>query len=439
MENEKFCINAKDLPKEVREYLEQFETYKDEIIRLLDVGLAVVKRVELTRDVEYIKKEAKNIISEFNNSLDSNLDEFEKKLNLSLVANFDPSADSSYTKKMGNFFREELLGFKNGVSDTIKIMMDNAEKVSTNRLNDISDSLDDIDEKLNPELEVSYLGKLKKFIENAQNEINKNLDSKVEGTFAERLKKGLEHYFGDSSPILTEFDSKMDVFSDKINSEIIKLREEISFRKGVDETMQKTAIKGFAFEDEVEEFLSNYSSIYEDISVRFSTAANFADKKGDFGYTFNGMTPIVIECKNSSIGLKPTLEYLDLAMENRACDFSIVVVKLPEQLPKDVKGFNLYEGNKLFVDFDNLAIALKFTRLYKNFSSSDSSAINKSIITNGISKIQNSLKNISGVKTKLTSIAKNTTSSIDDVKLILDALQKDINSVCDIIFAEVEK
>jgi len=66
-------VEIEIVSKEVISYLDRHELegspYDSEINRLLEIGVAVVERVEVNRDVEFVKKEVEKMTSQFNNSL----------------------------------------------------------------------------------------------------------------------------------------------------------------------------------------------------------------------------------------------------------------------------------------------------------------------------------------------------------------------------------
>lgn len=426
---------------ETKDYIAQLETNK-EIARILDVGVSVIKRVELTRDVEYIKKEAKAIATNFEKSTHANIEFLSGQLSELVSKNFDPSKDSSYLKLTVDHLRKELESFKTGVSSSVKLMIENAEKVSTDKVADVEKSLDDIGEKLNPDLETSYLGKMKATVKNVQEKINNMLDNSQIGSFAYNLEEELGKYFGEKSPMLESVEYRLDVFKDKINSEIIKLREEIAKKEGEQEGLKKTAIKGFSFEDDVEEVVSNYASLKSEVYVNTAklSQTSGSSKKGDFVYEFEDGNRIVIEAKDKIYnGIKPTLKYLDEAMETRSCDYAILVVANIEQLPKNSLGFNIYEGNKLLCVLDFLPYALQFLRLYIEAKNTDSIDLNPDVIVNGVERIQNQVKNFVTMKSKLTSLSNNTVNSVNEIKSLLDGVHEEINSVLGDINLELKK
>lgn len=426
---------------ETKDYIAQLETNK-EIARILDVGVSVIKRVELTRDVEYIKKEAKAIASNFEKSTHANIEFLSGQLSELVSKNFDPNKDSSYLKLTVDHLRKELETFKTGVSSSVKLMIENAEKVSTDKLEDVEKSLDDIGEKLNPDLETSYLGKMKSTVKGVQTEIGNMLDNSQIGSFAYNLEEELGRYFGEKSPILVDVQKIVSAFTELVNISIISLREEIAKKSGEEEAMKKSAIKGFTFEEEVEDVISQYASNKSEVYVNTAKVSQTSgtSKKGDFVYEFEDGNRTVIEAKDKIYnGVKPTLKYLDEAMETRSCDYAILVVANIEQLPKNSLGFNIYEGNKMMCVLPFLPYAMQFLRMYIEAKNTDSLELNPDVIVNGVERIQNQVKNFVTMKSKLTSLSNNTVNSVNEIKSLLDGVHEEINSVLGDINLELKK
>uniref|UniRef100_UPI0035B1972C hypothetical protein n=1 Tax=Flavobacterium sp. TaxID=239 RepID=UPI0035B1972C len=138
--------------------------------------------------------------------------------------------------------------------------------------------------------------------------------------------------------------------------------------EGINETFQKTAIKGRSFENELLSYLEEVAKPLNDI-VEFT--GDFAEdgtlsKKGDFIYTLNSGQSILIEAKDRELGVKPSIDYLKEGMERRGKKFSILTFKYENQLPKSVDLMGFYESNKILTSKEYLKFAIQWARIFLN-------------------------------------------------------------------------
>jgi hypothetical protein len=310
--------------------------------------------------------------------------------------------------------RNGLKEFKIDVAATTKLMLENAKEISTDKISEVKNALDITKESI-----VKFQQALSE-----QTDFNK-IDS-----FPNKMLKETEKYFGKESPLVNVVQTIVNSFSNDINNSIISLREEIARKEGSDEMLKQTAVKGLIFEEEINIRLGDIAKNYSDIVTMVGTEKEKGNaKKGDFIYEFNGGDRIVIECKDSSIGLKPMLDYMNLAMENRSADFGILLTKTADQLPNQVGVFNLYE-NKLFCSAEYLEFAIRWTRLYlaKIKSVEKIEGINKNVIEDKLKGITAELKNLVTVKKKLTSVTNFVSSENTAIAEVLTKMSQEINN-----------
>lgn len=421
-----------------------------EVDRLLEIGIMVVERVETSNDVDFVKKEIDSMIGK----VDTNLERFNSTIGTAfatmLESNFSPDKDSSYMRKTVDYMRSNLLTFSDAINGELKrvkevsdLMISNAGKVSTDKLAVIEQGIKTAEEKFNPSLETSYLGALKKTVIEVQEKLNRNLDFSDKNSFATKLDDILAERFGESSPLFltvrSEMDNQIKSLTDEINKNFIELREIIAEKKGQTDTMKLTAVKGFDFEDELFEQLQNIAKSNGDIVTMVGDKKETASsKKGDFIYEFASGDRLVIEAKDTAIGLKPMIAYLNEAMENRDCSISLLITKDESQLQKQIGSFNFYEGNKLFTHASFIEQSLRWIRLYLSSrkANKEEGAIDENEIVDALAKIRNHLKNYQNIKTKLTGIKKVVDENTSAIETILSDVKDNISNDLTIIEAQ---
>jgi Asp-tRNA(Asn)/Glu-tRNA(Gln) amidotransferase C subunit len=409
---------------------------EEEMLRLISLGLIVTERVQASQDMDFVKRETEGMLNNISTSFNESLNDAYQTLGDILLKGLDPDVDASYLNKMKTWLRDEL----KTVKDTAELIIKNAKEVSTDELVKIEKGIADANTNFDPAREDSFLGKFKSTIVNTSSEITALLDFSNTDSFAFKLSKEVETYFGKSSPIIYGVQEVIKDHQKNITEELVKLREEIAKQQGIEGVMDKTAIKGFKFEEQLMEQLEEIAEPYGDNVIETGKQADASrSKKGDFIYELKEQHRIVVEAKDEAIGLKPMLKYLDEAMTTRSCDFAILVTKNDEQLPKQVGLFNLYEGNKLFCSSQFVKFAIRWSRLYLTSVKGESvEGLDITKISNSLEAIDKHMKDFVVIKKKLTALSNATSKSVDEIAALLSKAESNINSELDDIETELK-
>jgi len=394
------------------------------VTELLEFAIDIISKIETSNDVEFVKKEVDNLILRINQTIDNFEAEFNRKIRNVIEDNFNPDIDNSYLSKTIKYLIDGLNTFNADVKGTVKLLMDNAEKVSTNKLSEVNSQLSIIGEKLNPNDETSYLGVVRKTLIEVQNRIFELTNISNTESFPYLIQKEIQNLSGEESPFVLRMQDELNKVHKNLLEEIVKVREEIAMTAGKSDVMEKTAIKGFAFEQDVEGALNDIAMKYSEIVTNVGGATTGASKKGDFVYEFSNGERLVIECKDSKVGLKPMLKYLNESMDNRDCGYGLLVVKNVDDLPAQVGLMNIYENNKMFCDFNYMEYAIRLLRVYSIVKGENAAeGVDISYIKGEIESIRNVLKSIRSIKSTLTLSEKTVIKNNESVKDVLDEME----------------
>lgn len=409
--------------EKVVEYFANFTGDLDsEIERLLVIGITVSETMQSSKDMDFVQVEVTKMLNSFNGSLKELETTYIDTLKEKLENNFDPDIASSYLAKTVLFLRENLSTFSKEVNGElssskliIKEMLENAEKVSSSK--------------------TDGMFKFIEALQTALSEVSKTIDKQLDGnnieSFSYKLNEEMKQYFDNGSSLFKHIDGGFEYTSNKIITEINSLRELLAGEKGKAEIFEKTAIKGFKFEDDVYAELEKVANAYNDMCAHVGKESTGASKKGDIIYELDSGERIVVECKDESVGLKPMLEYLDEAMENRGCGFGILVVKDAEtQLQKQVGLMNIYHGNKLFCDTVSLPYVIRFVRVVLAMSKiEESESVDVIGIKNELDSAMSALKDFANIRTKITNIKNSVINGSQAITEIAENLQDKLNNI----------
>ena len=254
-------------------------------------------------------------------------------------------------------------------------------------------------------------------------EMARNIDRTLgpKGEFYRRL----EGYFGEGGTIKeildpSNKDTPLYKLQNTLQTNIDAIGDKIMEMKGRAEEAKKGTQKGTKFEDRCELHLREIARPYSDVVERFGTESGElkSNKKGDFVVTVNGShEKIVVEMKDvQNMSLPEIKEYLDDSMVNRDAVYGVMVFK-SRTGPKEVGRFNEFDGDKLVcalseTDDDEesmwvLEMAYRWARI-RATTANKTFEIDSVAITDGISKISESIQTIGNLKTQCKNINKST-------------------------------
>jgi len=425
----------------------KYDGLDNALLACAEVGASVLTRVQMSKDMDFVRAESERIISLINKSVTEQSVKFDKIMQDIFDRGFDVNSDSSYSKRFAEHLNNIFKGFRDEISNDIKTVrseskaiVDISKGVSNERLKNVEEGIKNVEEKFNPDLETSYLGKVKSVIKNTEEKLHKQFDMNNKESFATKLMTEAEKYFGEDAEILNKINKMLGEYHYNIQRDIIALREAIAKKEGIDELSEVASEKGFEFEKVLFEKLQEIAKPFNDIVEETGTITDASGKKGDFMYTLATGEKFLIEAKDTKVVLKSSLDYLNEAMKNRSVPFSLMVTEHIEQLPKQVGLFGVYEDNKVITSMHYLEIAVKWCRmLLRKASLEKTEDVNVTAISNEIQSVVAQLKNIANIRRKLTSLNSFVEKNTGEIRTIADALKEEIEKSIEIINKELLK
>lgn len=408
----------------------QYYADEEEVSQLLTMAIQIINRAGMNRDMDFVKNTIKSMLVEMTHVIEKNNIALSDGIEAVLENSFDANVDSSYLGKTKVFLREQLSSFKDSTRSTIELLLRNAEKLSTDKMVEVEGKLATLQEKLNPDLETSYLGLLKKTVKAVEESIDNQFDNTNKQSFICRLEEQLENIADGDSPLMVQFKAELEFQRKYLKEELAEIRDIISREQGKEEMIKSTAqMKGQRFEDSLFSELQSIAKPFGDIVQMMGTKAEVGgSKKGDFIYEFAEGYRVVIEAKDTKLTLPPMIKYLDDAMKTRDCSFSILVAKDESCLPKQVGNFNFYDDNKLFVTTDFLEHALRWTKLFVSKVQVEIvEGVDKSAIKTSLQAIQNHLKVFTTMKSKLTKLSSAVDTTTRDIETLIEVFQSNVD------------
>ncbi|MBS3089976.1 hypothetical protein J4461_03825 [Candidatus Pacearchaeota archaeon] len=288
---------------------------------------------------------------------------------------------------------------------------------------------------------VDYIEKeFKELMKNSQTQskdikdmIEKTLDVNNNSSSLGKMRVLFEDYFdkrkGKISDLLSPFedDSPIKKLKEEIFKKIQDLRDELIKERATGEMMEKTTLKGGAFEEVVLESIEDICSEYEDKIALVGDKLGKTNKIGDITIDINGdeNKRIIIECKDSSAySHKKTIDEINDGIENRSAKFGIFLFKSQSQIPSALAPMKI-TNNYIVTSFDNygLYFASRVARLFVERSTEGKkSAIPIGEIQKEVEALSAKLLTFSNIQTKITQI-NNASSYIQEN---IDRLKKDI-------------
>ena len=289
----------------------------------------------------------------------------------------------------------------------------------------------------------------------------------IQGLFDLDNKKSLANKFVDEFTLqLNELldingdSSSLGILKKEIQANISDLRDLLNQYVGKKSEREKGTLKGFDFENDLEDFLEKYAKIYGDNVEIVGDIAEGRSKKGDllikiYDDRLKEPLHIVIEAKTESKismdGTDGLLAQVKQSIENRNADFGIGVVKDIDVLPMKIGAFRFFAFDKINIcgigdDGLPLELAYKYAREFiinKNLQNIRDNEIKIDEIEGIFNSIANKLKEISKIKSNLTQIdkiTKNVKESLDNLKKeLIELVNQGINELAVEQVENVEK
>lgn len=216
----------------------------------------------------------------------------------------------------------------------------------------------------------------------------------------------------------------------EILNKIDSLEKTVIGERGKEETRKKTTLKGFDFEEVVEDKLrtiaKNLNGAVEDVSEKLG---EMGTESGDFILELTEINKkIVIEAKDESDlnlrGKTGVLSTLEEAIKNRDSDLGMCVsfqgVKV---LPKEVGRISRYHKNKIVCGYgeegETFEVALDLARILLKMEEAEEKGINTEKLEKLIDEIEDELIEFRNIKSKCTSIRKDS----EAIKKIADRIK----------------
>lgn len=295
--------------------------------RWLTLGFQIDQRSQAVQDADYLGREADRLMEDVRAFLENEV-----------RSRFDPSNDTSLTRPIVEH-----------VVDSKRVLGEAQERLTELlRVN------------FDPNDARSAVAKIAALLQGLEAQLELRFDPKrkdsVLGRFDERLDMLVKKLAAPDGPF------------NAVATQLEALRVEVARtqanREGQSAIIERTAIKGGLFEDDLEEKLVALARVHGDIVERTATKPGpGGSKKGDFVVTLAGKAgTIVIEAKGGAINSLPKLvNYLESAKQARSADLAIAVVKNADDIPLQARPFQFYDEG-IVVSADNFEFAFKIAR-----------------------------------------------------------------------------
>ncbi len=238
-------------------------------------------------------------------------------------------------------------------------------------------------------------------------------------------------------------DSGMARIAELLERRIAEIRELVAEERGRSAEAERGTMKGFEYEDEIEDALRACARQMGATVERTSTASGDIDRSvGDYVVEFAGRIRVVVEAKSkrtlSLTGSSGILAELDLAMANRDATVAICVSRYPEAFPNEVGPINVY-GRRVLVsdpgDGTMLWVALRWARQLADLSSPNVAEFDSEAVKDGLQRLSQLAERFRSNRSHLTQIK----TSVVAVHESLGDMRRDLLDLADDLAAEIFK
>ena len=238
-------------------------------------------------------------------------------------------------------------------------------------------------------------------------------------------------------------DSGMARIAELLERRIAEIRDLVAEERGRSAEAERGTMKGFEYEDEIEDALRACARQMGATVERTSTASGDIDRSvGDYVVEFAGRVRVVVEAKSkrtlSLTGSSGILAELDLAMANRDATVAICVSRYADAFPNEVGPINVY-GRRVLVsdpgDGTMLWVALRWARQLADLSSPNVAEFDSEAVKDGLQRLSQLAERFRSNRSHLTQIK----TSVVAVHESLGDMRRDLLDLADDLAAEIFK
>jgi hypothetical protein len=150
----------------------------------------------------------------------------------------------------------------------------------------------------------------------------------------------------------------------ELEKQLQALRLEKQKLEEVEAEREKGTAKGRSFEEQVAEAIDAIATAQGDVAEAGGDVRGATGKTGDVVVAIDACSGpprgrIVFEAKDRRLSRPGALAELDKAMADRDADFAVLVVPTEEEVPSKLQALREYNGDKLVLAHDEVALALE--------------------------------------------------------------------------------
>lgn len=395
----------------------------------LEVGVSVLSRVKSTQNLDYVDAKVSETLHVVDKRFEDLVRAFEKQIETSL----DPTEDSSFLGKAKKTIDEHNQLVRQQLSEVIR----DARVDINSEIQRLTGMGQDLDKKFDPNNAVGYLGILVDRIKAFERALDAQFSETDQQSFVGKLRSLVEQHFGPDGTAEQLLNEKLRVddsaplgqIQRSLKEDISSLRDAFMQHLGEQQLLAQTTIKGFSFEEEVfaelQRIAKPFADIVEDTSKKSESITG--SKKGDFVYQF-GSKRVVLDAKNYNKlrSLPAMLTYIKDAMEARDSDYGVIVAPDANSLQKQVGSWNCY-GKCIITPLDSLEITIKYIKSVDQAHHLQESGINVGRAQQKIAEIEQKLKDVTTIKTKLSKLNNGVVASVEELQQLVSRLKSEIS------------
>jgi hypothetical protein len=410
-----------DLP-EVAHYLEQRDDRERAAATatLLEIGVAVMERVVVARDVDFVRRR----FDAFASDLDRQMHRLDGWVRDSVERTFAVDGRPSAAAALLDRFRD----LHSGVQDLVTQTRRELDGRHSNLERFVADFEHRVASRFNPADRSSYLGQmvtqLETLLDPERGVLPRMLDDRLS---FDRESSPFRRFVTDVLRELGELRTSTEAY-----------RTALLGTQKLEEERAAGTRKGLAFEDDVEQELGYLASAcgfeLERVSVK---AESGRSKKGDFALTYgNGAFRVVVETKDEHMTSLPAYKrILDEAMAARGAQYAVLVAREAAQLQPQVGGWQEYEGNKVITSRDALRIALRWAQVRAGLARRDANEVDPAALRTATEKARAMMARMVEIKKQATAIE----GARSVIVKLADSICEGVNSALDEMLAVVKR